>query len=132
MYVVVSLPYSVLQPMKSLPFYILQLSLKNKPLSGEISLKGHYSGHSGIPPYNHPVHATTSLLRPYSFNPNLKITESFYYFEDPINETTSLLRPGFYGPTEFELTGFHCIPVSPLSPPPKNSFSFLLGLFSLF
>ena len=131
MYVVVSLPYSVLQPMKSLPFYILQLSLKNKPLSGEISLKGHYSGHSGIPPYNHPVYATTSLLRPYSFNPNLKITESFYYFEDPINETTSLLRPGFYGPTEFALTGFHCIPVSPL-PPPKNSFSFLLGLFSLF
>ena len=129
---VVSLPYSIPQPMKSLPFYILQLSLENKPVSGEISLKGHYSEYSGIPPYNHPVYATTSLFRPYSFNPNLKITESIYYFEDPINETTSLLRPGFYGPTEFALTGFHCIPVSPLPPPPKNSFSFLLGLFSLF
>ena len=132
MYVVVSLPYSVPQPMKSLPFYILQLSLKNKPLSGEISLNGHYSEYSGIPPYNHPVYATTSLFRPYSFNPNLKITESFYYFEDPINETTSLLRPGFYGPTEVALTGFHCIPVSPLPPPPKTLSPFFLVFFLCF
>ena len=131
-YVVVSLPYSIPQPMKSLPFYILQLSLKNKPLSGEISLKGHYCEYSGIPPYNHPVYTTTSLLRPYSFNPNLKITESFYYFEDPINETTSLLWPGFYGPTEVALTGFHCIPVSQLPPPPKTLSPFFLVFFLCF
>ena len=52
---------------------------------------------------------TTSLLRPYSFKPNVKTIESFYYFEDPVNATTSLLRPGFYGPTVVALTGFHCI-----------------------
>ena len=34
------------------------------------------------------------LLRPFSFDPNIKISDSFYYFEDPANETTSLLRPG--------------------------------------
>ena len=122
MYVVVSLPYSVPQPVKSLPFYILQLSLKNKPLSGEISLKGHYSEYSGIPPYNHPVYTTTSLLRPYSFNPNLKITESFYCFEDPINAATLLFRPGFYGPTLFTVKGSHCIPVFPLPPQTFSPF----------
>ena len=131
---VVSLPYSVPQPMKSLPFYILQLSLKSKPLSGEISLKGHYSEHSGIPPYNHPVYATTSLLRPYSFNPNLKITESFYYCEDPINETTSTLviTTRILWTNRVRINGvplYSCIP-TPSSP--QNCFSFLLGLFSLF
>ena len=64
--------------------------------------------YSGIPPYDHPVYKTTSLLRPYSFKPNVKTIESFYYFEDPVNATTSLLRPGFYGPTVVALTGFHC------------------------
>ena len=49
-----------------------------------------------------------SLLRPYSFKPNIKNIHSFYYFEDPVNATTSLLRPGFYGPTVVALTGFHC------------------------
>ena len=65
--------------------------------------------YSGTPPYDHPVYKTTSLLRPYSFKPNVKNIESFYYFEDPVNATTSLLRPGFYGPTVVVLTGFHCI-----------------------
>ena len=65
--------------------------------------------YSGTPPYDHPVYKTTSLLRPYSFKPNVKTIESFYYFEDPVNATTSLLRPGFYGPTVVALTGFHCI-----------------------
>ena len=64
--------------------------------------------YSGTPPYDHPVYKTTSLLRPYSFKPNVKNIESFYYFEDPVNATTSLLRPGFYGPTVVVLTGFHC------------------------
>ena len=50
---------------------------------------------------------TTYLLRPYSFKPNVKTIESFYYFKDPVNGTTSLLR--FYGPTVVALTGFHCI-----------------------
>ena len=65
--------------------------------------------YSGTPPYDHPVYETTSLLRPYSFKPNVKIIESFYYFEDPVNATTSLLRPGFYGPAVVALTGFHCM-----------------------
>ena len=65
--------------------------------------------YSGTPSYEHPVYKTTSLLRPYSFQPNVKTIESFYYFEDPINATTSLLQPGFYGPTVVALTGFHCI-----------------------
>ena len=65
--------------------------------------------YSGTPPYDHPVYKTTSLLRPYSFKPNVKTIESFYYFEDPVNATTSLLRPGFYGPTVVALTGFHSI-----------------------
>ena len=65
--------------------------------------------YSGTPPYDHPVYKTTSLLRPYSFKPNVTTIESFYYFEDPVNATTSLLRPGFYGPTVVALTGFHCI-----------------------
>ena len=64
--------------------------------------------YSGTPPYDHPVYKTTSLLRPYSFKPNVTTIESFYYFEDPVNATTSLLRPGFYGPTVVTLTGFHC------------------------
>ena len=61
--------------------------------------------YSGTPPYDHPVYKTTSLLRPYSFKPNVKTIESFYYFEDPVNATTSLLQPGFYGPTVVALTG---------------------------
>ena len=61
---------------------------------------------SGTPPYDHPVYKTTSLLRPYSFKPNVKNVDSFYYFEDPVNATTSLLRPD--GPTVVVLTGFHC------------------------
>ena len=65
--------------------------------------------YSGTPPYDHPVYKTTSLLRPYSFKPNVKTIESFYYFEDPVNATTSLLRPGFYGPTVVAITGFYCI-----------------------
>ena len=68
--------------------------------------------YSGTPPYDHPVYKTTSLLRSYSFKPNVKTIESFYYFEDPVNATTSLLRPGFYGPTVVALTGFHCIAIS--------------------
>ena len=64
--------------------------------------------YSGTPPYDHPVYKTTSLLRPYSFKPNVTTIESFYYFEHPVNATTSLLRPGFYSPTVVVLTGFHC------------------------
>ena len=64
--------------------------------------------YSGTPPYDHPVYMTTSLLRPYSFKPNVKTIESFYYFEDPVNAITSLLGPGFYGATVVALTGFHC------------------------
>ena len=59
---------------------------------------------SGTPPYDHRVYTTTSCLRPYSFDPNVKITELFYFFEELFNATTSLLRPGFYGPTVVTLT----------------------------
>ena len=65
--------------------------------------------YSGTPPYDHPVYKTTSLLQPYSFKPNVKTIESFYYFEDPVNATTSLLWPGFYGPTVVALTGFNLL-----------------------
>ena len=40
--------------------------------------------YSGTPSYDHPVYATISLSRPHSFDPNVKITESFYCFEDHI------------------------------------------------
>ena len=33
---------------------------------------------SGTPPYDHPVYTTTSLLRPYSFDPSVKITNYFF------------------------------------------------------
>ena len=50
---------------------------------------------------------TTLLLRPYSFNPNVKHWVIFIiYFEDPVHATTSLLRPGFYGPTGVVLMAF--------------------------
>ena len=69
---------------------------------------GHIHQLQWNPPYDHPVYKTTSLLWPYSFKPNVKTIESFYYFEDPVNRTTSLLRPGFYGPKVVALKGFHC------------------------
>ena len=64
--------------------------------------------YSETPPNDCPVYKITSLLRPYSFRPNVKTTESFYYSVDPVSATTLLLRPGFYGPTVVALTGFHC------------------------
>ena len=42
-----------------------------------------------------PVYTTTSLLRQYSFDPNVKTTQSFYYFKYPVNATISLLPSGF-------------------------------------
>ena len=77
--------------------------------SEEGTLKVYQVMYSGTPPYDHPVYKTTSLLRPYSFKPNVKTIKSFSYIEDPVNATTSLLRPGFYGPTVVALTGFHCM-----------------------
>ena len=47
------------------------------------------------PPPPSPVYTTTSLLRQYSFDPNVKTTESFYYFKYPVNTTISLLPSGF-------------------------------------
>ena len=47
------------------------------------------------PPPHSPVYTTTSLLRQYSFDPNVKTTESFYYFKYPVNTTISLLPSGF-------------------------------------
>lgn len=55
-----------------------------------------------------PHRTTTLLLWLYSFDPNRKITESFYHVEDAVNTTTSLLRPRFYGLTVVTLTGFYC------------------------
>ena len=60
------------------------------------------------PPPPSPVYTTTSLLRQYSFDPNVKTTESFYYFKYPVNTTISLLPSGFYCPTVVASTGFHC------------------------
>ena len=64
--------------------------------------------YGGTLPYNLPVYTTTLLLWLYSFDPNIKITESFYYVEDPVNTTHLLLQPRFYGPTVVTLTGFYC------------------------
>ena len=50
----------------------------------------------------------TPFKRPYSFDPNEKITESFYYFDDNVTATNPL-RPRFYGPTVVAFTGFHYI-----------------------
>ena len=49
-----------------------------------------------------PCLATTPFMRPplasahlpWSFHADVKISESFYYFEDLFNATTSVLRPG--------------------------------------
>ena len=64
-----------------------------------------------------PCLATTPFIRPplasahlpWSFHADVKISESFYYFEDLFKATTSLLRPGFYGPMLVASMGFHCI-----------------------
>ena len=44
-----------------------------------------------------PYLTTVPFIRPYSFDPNVKITELFYYCEDSVNAVTLLLRQGFYG-----------------------------------
>ena len=38
---------------------------------------------------------STLLVQPYYFNPNIKITKSFYYLKDPVNETTSYYNQDF-------------------------------------
>ena len=78
---------------------------------GEYTIIPKLPPYSRTPPYDHPVYKTTFLLRPYSFRPNVKTIEAFYYFVDPVSATTLLLRPGFYGPTVVALTGFHSISV---------------------
>ena len=55
-----------------------------------------------------PVYTTTSLLQPYSFDRNVKTTESFCYFEYLVNATILLLQSGFYCPMVVASTGFHC------------------------
>ena len=40
--------------------------------------------YSGTPPYDHPVYKTTSLLRPYSFKPNVKNIDSFIILKTPL------------------------------------------------
>ena len=49
---------------------------------------------------------TTSLLWPYSFDPNLKNQWVIFLFW-PIYASTCLLWPGFYGSTLVQFTGFH-------------------------
>ena len=87
----------------SLPLPFFRLLVIRSPFRATL---WHYSG---TPPYGHPVYLCDHLVITTIFfkDPNVKITESFYYFED--NATTSLLRPGFYGPTVVALTGFQCI-----------------------
>ena len=61
----------------------------------EVKRPDSQSCYSGTPPYDHPVYKITSLLRPYSFEPNVKTIESFYYFEEP------LMRPPRYNDQDF-------------------------------
>ena len=58
-----------------------------------------------------PVYTTTSLLRQYSFDPNVRITESFYFCEDPVNATT-VITTRILLPNGNALTGVHCINVN--------------------
>ena len=74
--------YSYLGLEEDLPLH-LKAGLKNS-IQESTNLS-----YSGTPPYDHPVYKTTSLLRPYSFKPNVTTIESFYCFEDPVNATTS-------------------------------------------
>ena len=123
---VVSLPYSIPQPMKSLPFYILQLSLKNKPLSSGISLKGHYSECSGILPYDH------LLIRPpcyYDYVFSIKIYISLSHF---IIFKTLLMRPPCYTSTSILWPNSGRINGAPLYPhPPKLLLLFSWSFFSV-
>ena len=79
------------------------------PFGHPLSISRHSLAPQRTPPYGHPVYLRDHLVITTIFfkDPNVKITEVFYYFED--NATTSLLRPGFYGPTVVALTGFQCI-----------------------
>ena len=61
--------------------------------------------YSGTPPYDHPVYKTTSLLRPYSFKPNVKTIESFYYFEDPVNATNLVITTRILWPNGGRING---------------------------
>ena len=72
-----------------------------------------------------PVYTTIPLLRQYSFHPNVKTTESFYYFKYPVNATISLLPSGFYCPTVVASTGFHCSRDMILAEIKKNLIVFL-------
>ena len=74
------------------------------------------------------VYMTASLLRPYCFDPNVKATESFYYFKYPVNATISLLPSGFYCPTVVASTGFHCSRDMILAEIKKNLIVFLTQL----
>ena len=56
-----------------------------------------------------PHHTTTLLLYSYSFNPNMKITESFYYLKTLLVMWWPLLWPQFYGPIMVTLTEFHYV-----------------------
>ena len=51
--------------------------------------------YSGTPSNDHLVYATASLLRPYFFDPNVKITESFIIMKTP------LMRPPWYYDQDF-------------------------------
>ena len=62
------------------------------------------------PPYDQAFYTTTSLLRQYSFDPNVRITESFYFCEDPVNATT-VITTRILLPNGNALTGVHCINV---------------------
>ena len=70
-------------------------------------------------PYDNP--ATTSLLRPFSFDPNVKITESFHYFVDPVNATTSLWTSRILWPNGCRVKG---VPLY-LRPRKENKFTFI-------
>ena len=69
----------------------------------------------------------------HSFDPNVRITELFYFFEDPVDSIgTSLLKPGFYGLTVVALTRFHCISKALLLTPIKYNHCVRRDLNSYF
>ena len=78
--------------------------------------------YSGTLPYDHLIYTTTLLLQPYSFDPKLTNTKSYYYFEDPVNTTTLLLPPGFYGPVVVIFTGYDSTCILIKNEMPINQF----------
>ena len=100
------IPYPRVNCLKTIPFTVVHTYIN-------IAHMWQYPSWCGITGWSElflwitvePGFTTTSFIWLYSFNPDIKNTESFVYFENPINVTTLLFQTGFYGPTMVSLMG---------------------------